>query len=268
MGLHYLFGFCFALFSFSALAAGPVSTEVAAGTTTYKVVNTTVRTPPNVTLSSARDITPYVEKIPNKGLAQSAQGRLIVAQRAASVPVTGFFNVSGAVVKSGAKSFLRTAGKASVVGLGLQALLDTADWAFNDDGQIVAPLPSAGNPKPVTREVALTYPVVANGGTGYLVDKLVEPEMRQVPAWYTLNGQPRWFYAGFDLPWGFQYYYFPDTLNSTIGGVQKTVYLDAYFNAGQNDNQSSSVGAYSLDEPQAGLPPITDLGLEPGIEQY
>lgn len=270
MAISYLRWFCAAVFSFPLVvfAAGPVSTEVAAGTTTYRVVSNTVRTPSNVSVSAARDITPYVEKISGRGLAQSAQGRLIVAQRAASVPLSGFFNVSGAVVKSGAKSFLRTAGKASVVGLGLQALLDTADWVFDDDGQIVAPLPSAGNPKPVTREVALTYDAVANGGTGYLVDKLVESEMRQFPAWYTLNGQPRWFYAGFDLPWGFQYYYFPDTLNVSIGGVQKTVYLDAYYDAGSNDNQSNSVGAYSLDEPVAGLQPVTDEQLEAGIDEF
>lgn len=142
MGLLNLSRICVAVLSFTplvALSAGPVSVEVAAGTTTYKIVENTVRTPPNVTLSSARDITPYVERIPNNGLSQSAQGRLFVAQKASSVPVNGFFNVSGETVKSGAKAFLRTASRASVYGLGLQALLDAANWTFGDHGELLRP---------------------------------------------------------------------------------------------------------------------------------
>ncbi|AAA88388.1 50-kDa virion protein [Pseudomonas phage Pf3] len=266
MGLHYLFGFCLALFSFSAIAAGPVSTEVAAGTTTYRVTNTTVRTPPNVTLSPVRDITPYVEKIPNKGLAQAAQGRLIVAQRAASVPVTGFFNVSGAVVKSGAKSFLRSAGRASGIGLGLAALLEAADWVFDEEGEIVKPLPGGGSPVLMPRPVILNEYTVTGSAGQWSISKEYEPDPRSVPGWYSYNGNPVWVSAVEDVGFTWRYWYFADVL---MDGQGRPNYLVAYSDSGPNEYWQD-VGGYSLDslptEPE--FVPLTDAELEAGIDQY
>lgn len=154
MGLHRLFGFCFALLSFSSVVVAQtvttVSTEVAAGTTTYRVLPNTVATPSGVALSTARDITPVQPQITRHagGLAQSFRGQLIVAEKV-STPLIGRFNVSSAGVKQAAKVALRNP---VVVGgllvgnaIGLQALLDTADWTVEGD-TIVRPDGSTGDP--------------------------------------------------------------------------------------------------------------------------
>lgn len=152
MGFRYLLGFCFALLSFSSLAA-PVSVEVAAGTTTYKVTSTTVRTPANVAFSAAKDITPYVERLPSGGLSQTVQGRLIVAVPQSSPPVTvpmnGAVNVSKTALKTAVKGFARTVpylGTGLLVVDGLQTVLNNTGWFFNDDGLLVAPGASTGVP--------------------------------------------------------------------------------------------------------------------------
>lgn len=262
MGLHYLFGLCLAVFSVSAIAAGPVSTEVAAGTTTYRVVNTTVKTPPNVTLSAAKDITPYVEKLPNKGLAQAAQGRLIVAQKAAFVPVSGFFNVSGAVVKSGAKTFFRTASRATVLGAGLQALLDTADWAFNDDGVLVHPLPIAGSPALKPRQIVLSdYPVHALAPSQVYISKEDEPNPRSVPGWFESGGKPFWFYAVENLGFTHRYWAFPDQLMDSKNNM---AYLTAYSNSGPNEYWQD-VGGYDYDFVAVEVP-VTEQDISDAVE--
>lgn len=135
----------FLLVSF-AYAAGPVSTEVAAGTTTYKVTSSTVSTPINTALSSAKDITPRViSKLPSGGLSQTVSGNLIVAAKEpwnaplSRAPLTGSFNVNLSTLKTGAKTLLRAAPAIQAGSLGLQALLDTADWAFGDHGELLKP---------------------------------------------------------------------------------------------------------------------------------
>lgn len=148
MGMARLRWFCFAvLFAPSlVLAQVPpvgtvVATEVAAGTTTYRVISNTVATPSGVAVSSARDVTPVTREISRNvsgGLSQSARGQLIVAERV-STPLNGRFNVSGVGVKNAAKVALRSAPVITAGALGLQALLDTADWYFGDHDELLRP---------------------------------------------------------------------------------------------------------------------------------
>jgi len=116
-------------------AGGPVSVDVAAGTTTYSVTNRTINHPLNTTVSAARDITPYVSKVPN-GLAQSAAGDLIVATKQGDLNArfTGKFLVQTPVLKEAAKTLLRGAGYAGTAMMaydGLQAILFANGWHIN-----------------------------------------------------------------------------------------------------------------------------------------
>lgn len=125
----------FFLSASSAYAAGPVSVDVAAGTTTYSVTNRTINHPLNTTVSAARDITPYVSKVPN-GLAQSAAGDLIVATKQGDLNArfTGKFLVQTPVLKEAAKSFLRGAGYVGTAMMayeGLEAILNANGWYIN-----------------------------------------------------------------------------------------------------------------------------------------
>lgn len=118
-----------------AYAGGPISVDVAAGTTTYSVTSRTINTPLNTTVSVARDITPYVSKVPN-GLAQSAAGDLIVATKQGSLnaPFTGKFLVQTPTLKAAAKTFLRSAGYAGTAIMvydGLQSVLNANGWYIN-----------------------------------------------------------------------------------------------------------------------------------------
>lgn len=154
MGLFNLRWVCPALLLVPSLALGQVgttvATEVAAGTTTYRVLPNTVATPSGVALSTARDITPVQPQVTRHagGLAQSFRGQLIVAQEV-SAPVSGRFNVSSAGVRQAAKVAMRNpvviVGLLAGSALGLQGLLDTADWSVEGD-TIVRPDGSTGDP--------------------------------------------------------------------------------------------------------------------------
>ncbi|AXH76258.1 MAG: 50-kDa virion protein [Inoviridae sp.] len=152
MGLSNLSRFCFAFFLVPSLVlAAPVSTEVAAGTTTYKVTQRTIATPSSVAVSAAKDITPYVKPTVTKlpavgsqvgGLAQATRGDLIVAIKdnlPAKSPFTGKFNVSATNLKMGAKTLFRASPAIQAGSLGLQALLDATDWYFDDHGELLKP---------------------------------------------------------------------------------------------------------------------------------
>lgn len=135
-------------FSFSAYSAPTkvVSTEVAAGTTTYRVTSSTISAPSGVAVSQAKDITPWkppVTRLPsNGGLSQAAKGNLIIGIKDLT-PVKstfqGSFNVNTSTLKTGARTMLRTAPVVAQASLGLQALLDSANWYFGDHGELLKP---------------------------------------------------------------------------------------------------------------------------------
>ena len=134
------------LISNVSFAAGPVSVEVAAGTTTYTVTNRTISHPLNTTVSAARDITPYVSRVPN-GLAQSAAGDLIVATKEGSLSTrfTGKFIVSTPALKAAAKSVVRSApylGYGLLAYEGIEAVANANGWYIDwSTDQMMAYIP-------------------------------------------------------------------------------------------------------------------------------
>lgn len=140
MGLSRLLGLCLALLSFSALAADPptprgnVSTTVNATTGYHVVNNSTIRTPPNVNLSPAKDITPHVSRY-SGGLQQTLPAGITINGVKESGPLGARVRASTQTLKGGAKTLLKGNLATLTLGAGIQQLLNGVSWVLGPGGK-------------------------------------------------------------------------------------------------------------------------------------
>lgn len=142
MGVFNLRWFCSAfLFVPLAVHSGGVSTEIAVGTTSYKVIKETVSAPLGTSVSSPRDVNPVprLERLPSGGISQSASGDLYIADKKAKFGFSGKFKFDKDTLKGGAKKVLKLnpLSLAGAVGLmGLDALLRDAGLSVDESGGV------------------------------------------------------------------------------------------------------------------------------------
>lgn len=227
-----------------------VATEVASGTTTYRVVNTspdvavrgTVSVPANVSVSHSRDLTSRPIKDINGGMSQSAKGNLYIAEKSARVPFSGKFNVTPQMLKQGAKWAVRRSPYVMLATEGLQALLDKNNWETDEDGNIYQPSDNSylDIPKSSSLE-GLDY--FSSGRTAYL-DRYAD----EMPIPFQMDdssGNPSQFYHKRDFLG--RYNYSGCTLTRPVSGSPELTYYLARYNLAEDGNVSMC--GYTLNKP-------------------
>lgn len=152
MGIPRLLGLCFALLSFSTLAADPpvprgnVSTTLNPTTSYFEVNRSSVNTPPGVSTSPMRDVTPHVNRYAG-GMSQSMPTGITIE----AINKTGAMSMSARATTNSMKNAAvrcLTGMKCNLAlmagAAGLQALFDSVEWIMGEGGQ--AQIPSATMP--------------------------------------------------------------------------------------------------------------------------
>lgn len=144
MGLHYLFGLCFAFLSFSSLAADPpvsrgnVSVTINPTTSYYSSTSSTFRIPHGVSVSPVTSSVPVVTKYP-AGLQQTIPTGITIDAIKKSAPLPAVVRSSTQSLKVAATRCL-TSARCNIglilAGEGLSRLFDGLDWVMGEGGKV------------------------------------------------------------------------------------------------------------------------------------